>query len=177
MARSARRPSTSRPAGSRPSAARASAATPRPLGSAPGYRWMVDADHVDMSRPHPEPRRLTIPAAPQTVTVDLGRTAMIVIDMQNDFCAKGGWVDYLGVDFTPIELRSPRWRLLPALRAAGRAVIWVNWGNRPDLMNMAPNQLHLYNPRVKASALAIPCPGAGRVCWRRTAGRPRWSTS
>jgi hypothetical protein len=74
---------------------------PRPLGSAPGYRWMVDAGHVDMSQPHPEPRPLTIQAAPQTLTVDLGRTAMIVIDMQNDFCARGGWVDHLGVDFTP----------------------------------------------------------------------------
>ena len=49
----------------------------------------------------PAPRVLTIEAAPQTVTVDLARTAMIVVDMQNDFCAKGGWVDHLGVDVTP----------------------------------------------------------------------------
>src|SRR5262247_4062032 len=91
MARSARRASP----------ARSSAAKRRPLGSASGYRWLVDAGHVDMSQPPPPPRPLMIAAAPQTVTVDLGRTAMIVIDMQNDFCARGGWVDHLGVDVTP----------------------------------------------------------------------------
>ena len=41
----------------------------------------------------------------------------------------------------PIE---PLQKLLPELRAVGVPVIWVNWGNRPDLKNMPPNQLHLY---------------------------------
>jgi nicotinamidase-related amidase len=157
MARSAPRPPAPRPP-ARP----ASASTRRPLGAATGYRWMVDAGHVDMSQPLPAPRPLTIPAAPQTVTVDLGRTAMIVIDMQNDFCAEGGWVDHLGVDFThdraPI---GPLVRLLPALRAAGVQVIWVNWGNRPDLTNMPPNQLHLYKPTGEGIGLGDPLPRSG----------------
>jgi nicotinamidase-related amidase len=123
---------------------------------------MVDGGHVDMAQPHPAPRPLTIQAAPQTVTVDLGRTAMIVIDMQNDFCARGGWVDHLGVDFTPDRAPiAPLGRLLPALRGAGVPIIWVNWGNRPDLLNMAPNQLHLYKPSGEGIGLGDPLPRSG----------------
>ena len=72
---------------------------------------------------------------------------MIVIDMQNDFCAKNGWVDHLGVDYTPDRKPiKPLQKLLPVLRQAGVPIIWVNWGNRPDLANMPPNQIHLYKP-------------------------------
>ena len=134
----------------------------RPLGSAPGSNWLVNAAHVDMSQPPPNPRLLTIKAEPQTVTIDLLRTAMIVVDMQNDFCAEGGWVDHLGVDVTPDRSPiGPLQRLLPALRAAGAHVIWLNWGNRPDLMNMPPNQLHLYKPTGEGIGLGDPLPGSG----------------
>jgi nicotinamidase-related amidase len=134
----------------------------RPLGSARGYRWLVNATHVDMSQPEPAPRAVAIEAEPQTVTVDLGRTAMIAIDMQNDFCATGGWVDHLGLDVTPDRAPiAPLQRLLPGLRKAGVPIIWVNWGNRPDLMNMAPNQLHLYKPTGEGIGLGDPLPGSG----------------
>jgi nicotinamidase-related amidase len=134
----------------------------RPLGSAPGYKWLVNAGHADMSQPPPKPRPLTIKAQPQTITVDLRRTAMIVVDMQNDFCAEGGWVDHLGVDVTPDRSPiGPLQQLLPALRTAGVQVIWLNWGNRPDLMNMAPNQLHLYKPTGEGVGLGDPLPGSG----------------
>ncbi len=132
------------------------------LGSAPGYKWLVNAEHVDMAMPAPTPARVTIEAEPQKVTIDLHRTAILVIDMQNDFCAKGGWVDHLGVDYTPDRAPiAPLQRLLPALRDAGVPVIWVNWGNRPDLMNMPPNQLHLYKPTGVGIGLGEPLPGSG----------------
>ena len=105
---------------------------------------------------------VTIGCAPQTVTVDLHRTAIIVIDMQNDFCAKGGWVDHLGVDYSPDRAPiAPLQRLLPVLRRAGVPVIWVNWGNRPDLANMPPNQIHLYKPHGVGVGLGDPLPGSG----------------
>ena len=72
-----------------------------PLGKGPTYHWNVGETLVDMSMPLPEPRRATIACEPQSVIVDLNRTALVVIDMQNDFCAKGGWVDHLGLDYTP----------------------------------------------------------------------------
>ncbi|MDE2285262.1 MAG: isochorismatase family protein [Hyphomicrobiales bacterium] len=133
-----------------------------PLGSAPGYKWLATPTHVDMAMPAPRPRPVTIQAEPQSVTIDLNRTAMIIIDMQNDFCAKGGWVDHLGVDYSPDRAPiGPLQRLLPPLRNADVPVIWVNWGNRPDLMNMPPNQLHLYKPTGVGIGLGEPLPGSG----------------
>jgi len=134
---------------------------PERLGLARGFHWRVDAERVDMSTPLPTPRRLTFQAEPQTVTVDLQRSALIVIDMQNDFCAKGGWVDSLGVDFSPDRAPiEPLQRLVPEMRRAGASIVWVNWGNRPDLANMPPNQIHLYKPRGVGVGLGDPLPGS-----------------
>jgi nicotinamidase-related amidase len=138
------------------------APTMHDLGSSRFYRWRVNAGHVDMTMPAPPSRPITIAAAPQSVTIDLERTAIIVIDMQNDFCAKGGWVDHLGVDYSPDRAPiAPLQRVLPALRKQGVPVVWVNWGNRPDLKNMPPNQLHLYKPSGVGIGLGEPLPGSG----------------
>lgn len=140
----------------------AATSSARPLGSTEGYQWMVDANNVNMAMAAAPPLAVTVDAQPQTVTMDLNRTAIIVIDMQNDFCAKGGWVDHLGVDYTPDRAAiGPLQQLLPALRTAGVPVIWVNWGNRPDLKNMPPNQLHLYKPSGEGIGLGEPLPGSG----------------
>lgn len=132
------------------------------LGLARSYHWTATASHVDMSGALPAPRPLVLPTSPQTVTLDLARTAILIIDMQNDFCAGGGWVDHLGVDYTPDRAPiAPLQRLLPRLRRAGVHVVWVNWGNRPDLANMPPNQIHLYKPRGAGIGLGDPLPGSG----------------
>jgi len=113
------------------------------LGSGRQFAWWATETDVNMAMLAPAPVPVTIACAPQHVTVDLLRTAIIVIDMQNDFCAPGGWVDHLGADFRPDRKPiEPLQRMLPALRQAGVPVIWVNWGNRPDLANMPPNQFH-----------------------------------
>ena len=133
-----------------------------PLGSGPNHHWRANAEHVDMAPPEPAPRRMSLAAQPQNLTLDLNRTALIVIDMQNDFCSAGGWVDHIGGDYrpdrAPIEFLN---RLTPALRALKVPVIWVNWGNRPDLANMPPNQLHLYKQSGVGTGLGDPLPGSG----------------
>src|SRR4029077_11521623 len=54
---------------------------------------------------------------------------------------------------------------LPGLLAVpgrpGVPVIWVNWGNRPDLANMPPNQIHLYKPAGTGVGLGDPLPSNG----------------
>lgn len=143
------------------------AATPEltcrfPLGKSPNTNWMVDEKVVDMSVEPPVPRRVTISSMPQSVIADLNRTAVVIIDMQNDFCAKGGWVDHIGGDYTPDRTPiAPLQKLLPELRKADVPVIWVNWGNRPDLLNMPPNQIHLYKPTGQGVGLGEPLPGSG----------------
>ena len=133
-----------------------------PLGIGRTYHWRATAEEIDMAMPAPAPVPLRLPTAPQAVTVDLLRTAIVVIDMQNDFCAPGGWVDHLGVDYRPDRAPiGPLQSLLPQLRAAGVPVIWVNWGNRPDLANMPPNQIHLYKPSGIGIGLGDPLPSNG----------------
>ena len=134
-----------------------------PLGAPrAGHKWRASTRHVDMATTPARPRPLKIAAAPQDVTIDLKRTAIIVVDMQNDFCAEGGWVDHLGADYTPDRLPiAPLQKLLPALRKAQVPVIWLNWGNRPDLATMPPNQIHLYKNSGTGIGLGDPLPGSG----------------
>ena len=134
---------------------------PGSLGVGRNYHWLASPEEVDMALPAPAPLPLRLAAEPQSVIVDLRRSAIIVIDMQNDFCAKDGWVDHLGVDYTPDRAPiAPLQRLLPVLRKAAVPVIWVNWGNRPDLANMPPNQIHLYKPVGTGIGLGDPLPGS-----------------
>ncbi len=132
------------------------------LGFGSQYLWRASEHTIDMAMPAPSPVPATIACAPQDVTIDVCRTAIIVIDMQNDFCAQGGWVDHLGVDYKPDRAPiAPLQRLLPVLRKVGVPVIWLNWGNRPDLANMPPNQIHLYKPHGTGIGLGDPLPKSG----------------
>jgi nicotinamidase-related amidase len=130
-----------------------------PLGSAPANRWRADTTAVSTIRAAPKPRPLAFAAKPQDLTVDAARSAMIVIDMQNDFCHPDGWLAHIGVDVAPARKPiRPLAKLLPALRKAGMPVIWVNWGNRPDLLNLSPSLLHVYKPTGKGVGLGDKLP-------------------
>lgn len=126
-----------------------------PLGYPRQYAWWADTDHVDLSMAGPEPRRVRIPACRQDVVLDLNRTALMIIDLQNDFTSWGGWVhEAVDGDPTPNQAGIPHLNALtPLLRELDVPVIWVNWGNRPDLANMPPNQIHLYMRYGDATAL------------------------
>jgi hypothetical protein len=57
------------------------------------------------------PSRLTghvvkVEAQPTPISLDLGLTAVLVIDMQNDFGAKGGMFDRVGIDLSMTKLQS-----------------------------------------------------------------------
>ena len=118
-----------------------------PLGPSAGNHWRVSEIHADLMRIPPAPRPLTLAALPKSITIDLARTGIIVIDMQNDFCHSDGWLASIGLNVAaarvPIE---PLAAVLPRLRAAGVPVIWVNWGTRPDRLNLSPALRHVYDP-------------------------------
>src|SRR5205814_3741346 len=88
------------------------------MGSHAANRWLVSKEEVDLSRPQARaPHKVRIAAEPQNVAIDAGRTALIVVDMQNDFCAKGGYLDYRGVDYTPDRKPiEPLRKLIPQVR-------------------------------------------------------------
>jgi nicotinamidase-related amidase len=68
-------------------------------------------------------------------------TALIIIDMQIDFCGEGGWVHSLGVDLVNTRRAiAPIGRLLETLRPLGYTIIHTREGHRPDLSDLPANK-------------------------------------
>jgi nicotinamidase-related amidase len=134
------------------------------LGSSPRNQWRVNESAVDFVRPHTEARPIVVPATPQQVRLDLGRTALLIVDMQNDFCHADGWLGSIGVDVSPgRDVIAPIGTMLEAARSDGMPVIWVNWGNRPDLLNLGPSTLHVYNGNGDGKGLGDQLPNGSPV--------------
>lgn len=101
--------------------------------------WQRTAQGISLVRHAPPPRPMLVRAEPEAVTLDLARTALVVIDMQNDFCERQGWFGAKGIDVRPMRKPIPVLKkVLPAWRAAGAQTVWLNWGIRPDLANLSP---------------------------------------
>ena len=76
----------------------------------------------------------TLQAEPAPVEIDLQRTAIVVIDMQNCFVSKGGMFDLWGWDISPsLQVIKPIKRITTAARANGIKVVNVVHVYNPDL--------------------------------------------
>ena len=77
---------------------------------------------------------ITIKAEPQPILVDLAKTALLVVDMQNAFAHKGGYFDLVGLDITPIRrIIEPCRKVINAAHATGIRIIYLQMGCSQDL--------------------------------------------
>ncbi len=108
-----------------------------------------------------------IEAEPEPVTVDLARTALVMIDLQRDFLEPGGFGAALGNDVSRLgAVIEPCRRLLAAARRAGLFIVHTREGHRPDASDA-------FRAKVErgAPALRIGAPGPmGRILIRGEAG-------
>ena len=121
------------------------------------------------------PQPAIIEAQPAPVTIDLARTVLIVVDMQNDFASKGGMFDRAGIDISMIRsVLAPTVNVISAARKAGIQVVYLKMGYRPDLSDLgasdSPNRTKHLRMRVGET---VPAPDGteGRILIRDT-----WNT-
>jgi ureidoacrylate peracid hydrolase len=79
---------------------------------------------------------LTLDTRPEPLEIDLARTAVVVVDVQNAFASPGGLLDLAGVDISGADKVVQRiGALLGAVRVAGVQVVYLQTGYKPDLSN------------------------------------------
>jgi ureidoacrylate peracid hydrolase len=119
--------------------------------------------------------QVTIEARPASVSFDPAQTAVVVVDMQNDFGSTEGMFGQAGIDLGGIRgTIEPIRRVLASARRAGMRIIYLKMAFRPDLSDAgapdAPNWLkHL--PMKVGESITAPDGRPSRVLIRDT-----WNT-
>ncbi len=78
-----------------------------------------------------------VPAKPEPIKLDIARTAVIAVDMQNAFCKKGGMLDVLGMlDEAKVRRIIETCRgIISVSRSKGIKVVYLRMSYNPDLSN------------------------------------------
>jgi ureidoacrylate peracid hydrolase len=123
----------------------------------------------------PESISITVDARPERLDIDIAQTAVLVVDMQNDFGAEGGIFHRAGIDISPIQaVVKPTAQVLDAARATGVPIVYLKMEFRPDLSDAgpsdAPNRLRHQHLGFGANVIAPD----GRES--RTLIRDTWNT-
>jgi nicotinamidase-related amidase len=98
---------------------------------------------VSLLRPARNPRPIRFAADPYPVEADMARSALMIIDMQNDFLSDEGWfatsrrADVSRLSDVVGQINA----LSGAFRNVGSPVIHINWAVRPDVANLPANVL------------------------------------
>lgn len=81
--------------------------------------------------------RITLDSRPQPIEMPLSKTAVLVVDMQNDYGSVGGLFARNGIDISGIrKLIDPISRVLASAHRAGVPVVYTKAALRPDLLDL-----------------------------------------
>lgn len=112
-------------------------------------RWYLAEDYVHLSPHHDDGKLLRYDAQLKPIVDSPDRGALIVTDMQNDFCSEGGWTHRSGFDYGRCRTAIPGvQRAVEAARKRGMWVIWVYWYNRADLRNLGAPTLYSFKHEI-----------------------------
>jgi ureidoacrylate peracid hydrolase len=79
-------------------------------------------------------RPIELPARPAALSLDLDRTALIVVDMQNAFASPGGMLELAGIDVRPArDVIANTQMVCEAARRSGIPIVYLTIGYPPDL--------------------------------------------
>jgi ureidoacrylate peracid hydrolase len=94
---------------------------------------------------------IMLEAVPQSLQIDLQRTSVVVIDMQNAFASKGGMIDLMGLDISEnIKAIKVIKKIIIASRKRRINIIYVVHYYSPDLRETGgPNSGYWYNVHVR----------------------------
>jgi ureidoacrylate peracid hydrolase len=82
-------------------------------------------------------KNIHIKAKPDSIVIDSAMTAVVVVDMENDFGSKGGMFDRAGIDISMIQkVIKPTSKVLEAARKAGIKIIYLKMGYQEDLSDI-----------------------------------------
>jgi ureidoacrylate peracid hydrolase len=102
---------------------------------------MTESDNSDV---------VILDAKPAPINIETSKTAVLVVDMQNDFGSKGGMFDRAGLDISMIQATvQPTSKVLAAARNTRIPIVYLKMGFRPDLSDLgtvdSPNRTrHLH---------------------------------
>jgi ureidoacrylate peracid hydrolase len=86
-------------------------------------------------------RPVTIEAKPEPITINTSQTAVVVVDMQNDFCSKGGMFDHAGVEISMVQTAvSFIQKVVAVARLSGIKIVYLKMGFQPDLSDLGDKE-------------------------------------
>jgi ureidoacrylate peracid hydrolase len=79
---------------------------------------------------------ITLDAKPEPITIDIAKTAVIVVDMQNDFGTKGGMFDLGGIDISQIQAAvGPTSKVISSARRNGITIVYLKMADSKNRLN------------------------------------------
>jgi ureidoacrylate peracid hydrolase len=116
-----------------------------------------------------------IMAKPDSISINASSTAVIVVDMENDFGSKGGMFDHAGINISMIQkVIDPTAKVLAAARQAGIKIIYLKMAFRDDLSDIGSeesvNRVRHLNFMHVGDTITTPDGSKSRILIRNTWG-------